>query len=159
MTMKEAMDYNTFFSRKSDIVAKDLLGKRISRITNVGEITGTIAETGAYEGGKITHSRAGMLYAPGTLFLMPFRGLKLLNIATDKSAYPSCIEIRKLWVPGQEIKGPGAISKFLGFECLEGKLICHESKIYDCPISEEFKITKVKGKSENCLGYFSLTPK
>lgn len=157
--MKDNMNYNAFFDRKSDIIAREILGKKISRVTSSGEITGTIAESGAYEGRKITPSREGMLYDPGTLFLMPFRGLKLLNITTGGEGYPSCIEIRKLWVPGREIKGPGAISKFLDLGGLEGTLLGNEVKILDGADSEGFSITRVKGKSENCLGYFLLTQK
>src|SRR3990172_4943222 len=148
------MDYNTFFGRKSDIVARELLGKKLSRVTKDGEITGTIAETGAYESGNITNSREGMLYAPGALFLMPFRGYRLLNIATDRKGFPSCVEIRKLWIPEQELDGPGAISKYLK---LEGFLLGKEVKVRERSYSENFKVTKVESKSENCLGYFLLT--
>ena len=150
------MDYEKFFSRKSEIVARELIGKQILRTANNGSVSCMIAETGAYEGGNINDSRKGMLYVPGTLFLMPFRAYKLLNIATDREGFPSCVEIRRIQLIDKQIKGPGSISKFLGLEGLDGMLLGNEVQILDNTNLANPMVIKSDGKSENCLGYFSL---
>lgn len=150
------MDYNTFFGRKSEVVARELLGKKLSRAVKIGELSGTIAETGAYEGGDITSSRNGMLYRPGTLFLMPFRGYHLLNIATDREGFPSCVEIRKILVPGKQIEGSGAISRFFNMEDFNGVLLGDEVNVCDNVDFENFEIVKREGGPKNCLGFFSF---
>lgn len=40
----------------------------IRKLSKNEELRGIILETAAYEGGKMTESRKGMLYAPGTIF-------------------------------------------------------------------------------------------
>ena len=150
------MDYQAFFGRNSEVVARELLGKRLTRTTRTGELSGTITETAAYEGGDMTDSRKGMLYSPGTLFLMPFRGYKLLNIATDRTGFPSCVEIRKLLIPGRAVKGPGTISRFLNLEELDGIPLGIEARIDDNSDLQNFDISELEGKSQNCLGILLL---
>lgn len=149
------MDYKRFFNRKSEEVAKDLLGRFLIRNTAKGTTAGRIIETGAYEGGKETPSREGMKYAPGSIFLMPFRGNYFLNIATDKENYPSCVEIRKVAFHNKVVKGPGATTNYLNIKKnLDGILLGEELQISEDKVGE--KIKKVKTGPENCLGYFSI---
>lgn len=149
------MDYKKFFGRKSEEVAQDLLGRFLIKTTRKA-IVGMITQTGAYEEGKDIVSRDGMKYAPGTIFFMPFRGSNLLNIATEKEGYPSCVEIREVAFPDRVVTGSGAVTNFLDLkQGLEGKLVGKELKISGKPV-EKTKIKKVNGTSENCLGYFLI---
>ena len=149
------MDYHKFFGRKVDIVAKDLLGRSILRITNKGNTAAKIIETGAYEEGE-TPSREGMKYAPGTIFLMPYRSTYLFNIATDKRGYPSCVEIREIALHDKIISGSGKVSKFFDIgPDLDGIVLGEEIKIIGENVDKS-KIKKIKGKSDNCIGYFLI---
>jgi len=150
------MNYNKFFDRSSDKVAKDLLGRFIVRDTGNGILSAKIIETGAYEGGKETPSRKGMKYSSGRIFLMPFRGSKLLNITTDKPGYPSCVEIRKLIFDDEIINGSGSVSKFLKIsDDLEGTLLGKELQISNKKIRKS-EFLRSYSDGDNCLGYFSL---
>ena len=114
------MNYRQFFERKADIVAKDLLGRVL--MTSKG-FTGQIVQTGAYEGDyetSITPTRRGMLYVPGTIFLMRYRGSEMFNIATAGERFPSCVEIRQLASPDGRITGSGNITKYVGLDGTDG---------------------------------------
>ena len=50
-----------------------------------------------------------MLYTPGTIFIMPFRGHYFLNMATDKKGKPSCVLIRQVSVNEKMLDGPGKV--------------------------------------------------
>ena len=149
------MDYHKFFGRKADRVAKDLLGRSILRITNKGSTSARIVETGAYEEGE-TPSREGMKYSPGTIFLMSYRGTYLFNIATGKRGYPSCVEIREIALHDKKISGSGKVSKFFDIGSdLDGILLGEAIKIIGENV-DKYKIKKVKGRSDNCIGYFFI---
>ena len=90
-----------FFARSALQVAKELAGKRMIRDANGSKIELVITEISAHEGGTPIQARNGMSYAPGKIFLMPFRGRLFLNIATDHAGMPSCVFIRK----GADITG------------------------------------------------------
>jgi 3-methyladenine DNA glycosylase Mpg len=150
------MDYNAFFSRKSEEVAQDLLGRHIVRKIGDREIVAQILETGAYEGGKENASRKGMKYTPGTIFLMPFRGHYFFNIATDKVDYASCIDLRKILADERVVGGSAAITKFLGMPpTLDGVLFEKEMQIIGSPVARQNISIKQIG-SDNCIGYFSI---
>jgi len=147
------MDYETFFRRKSEDVARELLGRQLVRNTDIGSTSVSIIEVGAYEGGNPTPSRAGMNYAPGTVFLMPFRGSQLLNIATDRRGFPSCVEIRAVAFHDRVVEGSGRITNLLDLEGLDGAVLGNELKIIGKPVDDS-EVKKIKGDAENCLGYF-----
>ena len=150
------MDYPKFFGRGVEEVAKDLLDRLLVRDTEKGTTSGRIIEVGAYEGGKETKSREGMKYSPGKIFLMPYRGCHLLNIATDKAGYPSCVEIRKVAFHDKIIDGSGAVANFLNIDShLDGILLGQELKIAGESVPES-RIKRVSGDSDNCLGYFLI---
>ena len=145
------------FARTATSVAKDLVGRMLVRKTPTGITAGKILQTGAYEGGRETNSRLGMNYSPGTIFLMPFRGFRLLNIATDKERFPSCVEIREVAYHDKRIKGSGAISNYLDIHQELDGLPLHENWLYILGESvNKNKIICEESSAENCLGYFSL---
>lgn len=148
------MDYKRFFSRNAEEVAKDLLGRLLVRTSEKGTTAGMITETGAYEGGSETRQRQGMKYAAGEIFLMPFRGHYFFNIATGKKDYPSCVEIRELDFYDRKVQGSGAIVNALCIsKNLDGKMLGEELQILGLS-PEKIKIKRIKGKGDNCLGYF-----
>jgi len=150
------MDYEQFFSRKAEVVARDLLGRALVRKTDKGITTGRILETAAYEYGSETPSRTGMKYSPGKIFLMPYRSFRMLNIATDKEGKPSCVEIRTLGLHNKIIRGSARIANHLGIgKNLDGILLGDELEI----TGESVKRTEIKvykGGSDNCIGIYSL---
>src|SRR3989338_1479428 len=149
-------DYKQFFSRPAEQVAPDLLGRMLTLHLYNETRTGRILETGAYQEGKITPSREGMRYAPGTLFLMPRRAFLLFNIATEKEGYPSCVEIRRVAFEEKVVNGPGAVSKAFGItKDLDGILLGDQIQISGERV-ESSLITRRNGDSDNCLGYFSI---
>lgn len=148
------MDYEKFFSRKAEDVARDLIGRILVSELKKEVVGGKIIEVGAYEKGKEIFSRKGMNYSPGKIFLMPYRGHYFFNIATDKEDFPSCVEIREIVLGNKLVKGPGAVSNALGVTSnLDGIMFNEGLQIFGEPI-EKFKIKKLKGASENCIGYF-----
>ena len=151
------MNYRKFFARKAEEVARDLLGRTLVRNTERGGyIGGRITETAAYEDGKETEQMKGMRYAPGTIFLMPFRGHLFLNIATDRKNCPSCVAIREVAFPDKVVRGPGAVSNHLGLtRNLDGILLGNELEILG-EQPEDLKIRKTREGPNYCLGYFSV---
>ena len=154
-----------FYLRPSEVVAKELLNGKIIRKLPDKEIIGTILETGAYEGGKITDKRRGMLYSGGTIFLMPYRGLTSLNIATDKKNLASCVEIRAAEFNGEILETPYRLAKFLSLNYydpiknIDGELLGDkfrieplEKKLEDSQIT----INKPVGMSDNCFAYYNV---
>lgn len=150
------MDYNKFFRRKAEVVAKDLLGRILIRKTDKGITGGQISETGAYEGGKQTPSRKGMNYIPGAIFIMSRRRFHLFNISSEKWDKPSCVELRAITLHDKVIVGPGKISKYfdIGPE-LDGLFLGNELQITGERVSMS-KIVKSSSSIDNCIGYFSI---
>ena len=149
------MNQRKLFSRSSEEVAVDLIGRTIERKWGKGYINGVIREIGAYEEGNETPSRVGMKYSPGTIFLMPFRGSSLLNIATDRTGYPSCVEIREVQFEDKMITGSGAITRFLSLPNLDGAVLGEQLKITGESVNPAL-VRRTEGVPENCLGYFSI---
>jgi 3-methyladenine DNA glycosylase Mpg len=150
------MEYKRFFGRKAEEVAKDLLGRLIVRNTARGTTAGKIVETGAYEGGKEVPSRLGMKYAPGKVFLMPFRGHYFFNIATDREGFSSCVEIRAVDFHDRAVKGSSAVANYLNLgKSLDGVLFGEELEISGKSV-EESRIKIIKAGSDNCIGYFYI---
>jgi 3-methyladenine DNA glycosylase Mpg len=154
-----------FYARPAEIVAKALLGGEIRRKLPTGDLRGIILETGAYQGGNATKSRQGMFYSAGTIFLMPFRGLTSLNIATDKEYFASCIEIRAAEFNGELIETPYKLTKFLSLDYykpsknLDGKLLGGEICIKPCKKalpSSQIIISKLSSRSDNCIAYYNV---
>ncbi len=150
------MDYKRFFSHHAEEVARGLLGRLLVRNTEKGSTAARIIQTGAYEEGKETPSRNGMKYAPATIYLMPYRGSYLLNIATGRRGYSSCVEIRQIAFQNKIINGSGKITSFLDInQSLDGIVLGHELQILGRPV-ERSRTKKIAGESDNCIGYFLL---
>jgi 3-methyladenine DNA glycosylase Mpg len=150
------MDYGKFFRRESDEVARDLLGRLLIRNTERGATAGRITQIGAYEEGSEIPSREGMKYAPGRIFLMSHRGSHLLNISTEKKGYPSCVEIRQITFHDKIINGAGKVTTTFGITPdLDGLVLGKELQILGKPV-EKSRIKRMKGDSDNCIGYFLI---
>lgn len=157
------MDYEAFFKRKTETVARDLLGRLIIRRTESGTEALEIAETGAYvEGvfqeGKPREDRLGMMYDSGNIFLMQFRGHNMLNIASGKGEGGACVEIRKVRGLNQRIDGSGAIANYFGLtRDQDNTPLGEESGLF---ISDEkFRKGNVQvkdGAADNCVGIYSI---
>ena len=150
------MDYRRFFRRSAEEVAKDLLGRYLVRETKDLSLVGRIIQTGAYEEGTETPSREGMLYTPGTIFVMPFRGSHFLNIATDRSREPSCVLVRRVVLSKGVVYGPGKVGDFFEIEDLDGLLFEDEFQLLGDPVDPRKIKRQTRGISDNCLGYYSL---
>ena len=150
------MDYRRFFRRPAEEVAKDLLGRYLVRETRDLSLAGRIIQTGAYEEGTEIPSREGMLYTPGTIFVMPFRGSSFLNIATDRSEEPSCVLVRQVALNEGVLDGPGKVGDFFEIENLNGLLFENEFQLMGNSVDQRKIKRQVRGTSENCLGYYSI---
>jgi 3-methyladenine DNA glycosylase Mpg len=148
------VNYNEFFGRGARSVARDLLGRTISLLPNPG-FHGQILEVGAYEGSNESPSRKGMLYSPGTLFLMPFRGSEMFNISTDRKNETSCVELRRVDTPDGIISGPGAITNYFEIRGNDGVRFQDIFQLIGEPVGDS-RIERVEGNSENCLGFYSI---
>ncbi len=147
----------SFFGRDARTVAKDLLGRLLIRESDRGLTAGRIIETGAFEGDEGRKGREGMSYAPGTIYVMPFRGNYFLNIAAGRKGEPSCVLIRDVALHDGVLGGPGRVGKFFGVEYLNGELIGQSLRIEKgepVPASRIIRVTD--GTSENCLGYYRV---
>lgn len=97
-----------FFNRKTEIVAKDLLGKYLTRKTNMGDIIGKVIEVEAYLGPndkachcynyKKTEKTKVMYMKPGTIYVYYIYGMYFcLNIITETEGMPCAVFIRQLY--------------------------------------------------------------
>lgn len=97
-----------FFNRKTEIVAKDLLGKYLTRKTNMGVIIGKVIEVEAYLGPndkachcynyKKTEKTKVMYMQPGTIYVYYIYGMYFcLNIITETEGMPCAVFIRQLY--------------------------------------------------------------
>jgi len=151
------MNQRKFFSRDARTVAKDLLGRLLVRASDEGITAGKIIETGAFENDEGRSSRKGMLYAPGTIYIMPFRGNYFLNIATGRKDEASCVLIRDVALHDGALGGPGRVGKYFGVEYLDGMLMGDVLRIDEGePVSTSRIQRVIDGTSENCLGNYRI---
>jgi DNA-3-methyladenine glycosylase len=97
-----------FFSRKTEEVAKDLLGRYLVRKTQNGRMVGKILEVEAYLGPsdkachcydfKKTEKTRVMYLQPGTIYVYYIYGIYFcLNVITEPQGMPCAVFIRKLF--------------------------------------------------------------
>ncbi len=110
----------SFFERKTTVVAKDLVGKKLVR--KIKNITRSfiITEVEAYIGPHdlASHASKGrtprteiMFGKPGTIYVYLIYGMYyMLNIVTKKKDYPAAILIRGVDI----VSGPGRVARDLG---------------------------------------------
>jgi|SRR6185436_5725606 len=121
--MSQKVLHQEFFNRKTETVAKELLGKFLIRRVGDSEITALITETEAYIGphDKAAHSFKGrtqrtevMFGHPGVFYIYLCYGIHwMLNIVTREYGYPAAVLIRGVMVEGKKYNGPGKITKLL----------------------------------------------
>jgi DNA-3-methyladenine glycosylase len=97
---------HSFFKRKSLLVAREILGKRLVRILDGERLSGTIVEVEAYIGqdDQASHARPGrtarnasMFGPPGHAYVYLIYGIHhCLNIVTEREGYPAALLIRAL---------------------------------------------------------------
>ncbi len=120
--MKKVLD-EKFFDRKTDVVARELLGKFLVRRINGKEVSVIITETEAYDGffDKASHAYKGrtkrtevMFGHPANFYVYLCYGMYyMLNVVTRELNYPAAVLIRGA-IEGQKVlDGPGKITKFL----------------------------------------------
>lgn len=113
-----------FFSRRTTVVAKELLGKFLVRKVDGGQMAVMIVETEAYDGfaDKASHAFLGqtqrtrvMFGQPGVFYVYLCYGMHyLLNVVTREQGYPAAVLIRGVIGSKNTIlNGPGKITKFL----------------------------------------------
>ncbi len=93
-----------FFTRDTLAVAREMLGKRLVRVSGGQRIAGLITETEAYRGEEdlACHARAGrtlrtaVMYGPAGFAYVYFTYGKhwLLNVVTEPAGYPAAVLIR-----------------------------------------------------------------
>ena len=97
-----------FFSRKTEVVAKDILGKYLVRKTKKGTIVGKILEVEAYLGPndkachcynfKKTEKTSVMYLKPGTIYVYYIYGMYFcFNVITEPEGEPCGAFIRQLY--------------------------------------------------------------
>ena len=97
-----------FFNRDTELVAKELLGKRLVRKSKEGVIVGKVMEVEAYLGindkachsydSKMTERTKVMYMEPGTFYVYFVYGMYYcLNVITEPKGIPCAILIRQLY--------------------------------------------------------------
>ncbi len=138
---------NKFFSRRADIVAKDLLGKILCRKLRKKVLRAKIVETEAYFGEKDPSSRASkgenkvsrmMKQEPGKILIYNVHKYKMLNFVTGRKNKASAVLIRALEPLNFDLRtsGPGLLTKSLNIDdFFHGKF---QSKANDLWIEKSF---------------------
>jgi 3-methyladenine DNA glycosylase Mpg len=151
------------FKRRSDTVAKNLLGSTIVCVSpERGETRMRLTEIGAYEGATKSTSE-GASYLPGLVSISTKFGKYLLDISTGRSRQPSCITLRggeiEIGKKLERICGPGKLTEALGIT-KDNKAYFQCASIYGSKIWIEgdpvdpSQVRKLRGNSSNCLGIY-----
>lgn len=151
-----------FFNRKTEIVARELLGKTFIRNLNTKKLKARIVETEAYYGTRDPASRAfkkssmskPMFAKPGTLFIYNVHKYWMFNIVTEKEGKAGAVLIRALEPLNfkADLSGPGKLTRFLKISKKYNNK--HLDKIKDIKIlSQNFYSNKsIKIASSNRIG-------
>jgi DNA-3-methyladenine glycosylase len=126
-----------FFNRKTELVAKELLGKLLVRRVNGKKIAEIITEVEAYVGPHdlACHSSRGktarneiMFREAGTIYVYFTYGMHwMLNIVTEEESFPAAVLIRGL----ESVNGPARLTKKLGIDRkLNGKLVSKKNGLW-----------------------------
>lgn len=153
----------SFFARKVEVVARELVGRLLVLEYRRRRIVGLIAETGAYEG----EGRKGLEAAPGELYLPVFTGGQLiLCIGTEAEGVKSVVTVRML-LPVEGFKEPAlgasAVVATLGIDrSWNDKSVCGASAdlwIEGTPGRGD-RVVRIGPRDEqmadNCVAYFRL---
>jgi DNA-3-methyladenine glycosylase len=117
-----------FFAREPQVVAAELIGKRLVHEVGGRTLTGRIVETEAYLGPEdlASHARFGpagrsrpLFGPPGVVYVFLIYGMhECFNVVTREDGQPSAVLVRAL-EPGEGIapcNGPGRLTKALGID-------------------------------------------
>lgn len=126
-----------FFTRRPQVVARELIGKFLVRKTEEGIAALMITETEAYDGprDKACHARSGRTARNAPMWGKPARAYVyftygmhwMLNLVTGKEGYPSAVLIRGA---GTYV-GPARLTKALGIgKSLNGKPLVRASGLW-----------------------------
>lgn len=127
---------SSFFDRKAEHVARDLIGCHLVR-KRARHLKCTITETEAYVGPHdlACHASRGrtsrtepMFGLPGTLYVYRIYGLHwMLNVVTGPIGYPAAVLLRS----AGGIAGPGRLAKALGVTgALNGRVVGVQSGVW-----------------------------
>ncbi|MBA3732891.1 DNA-3-methyladenine glycosylase [Patescibacteria group bacterium] len=152
-----------FFNRNSVLVARDLIGKYLTRKTRDKIMSFMIVETEAYEGlkDKASHSHRGqtprntpMWEEPATIYVYFTYGMHwMLNISCGKKGHPAAVLLRGI----EGCIGPGRLTKKLSIDkTLNGKILGKEAGLW---IEEDLtEIKKIKVLKTPRIGINSAGP-
>jgi len=159
----------SFFERKPQVVAKDLIGRVLIHKIDSKEITGIIQETFAYckDSDNITQNYSGMSQNAGGVYIFDYRGNKFLNVTTSYyRSNPSCVHISKL-IPiqgtgSQKTDGPGKLTKTLKIPLsYNGIKLSRENLWIEGDGVSSSSVREVRDKKKRradviCLGHYHL---
>jgi DNA-3-methyladenine glycosylase len=127
-----------FYARKPDQVARDLLGKRLVRILDVGKLEGLVVETEAYHGLGDPASRA-------------YKGLKSYNaMMWDEPGRLFVYNVHKYWMLNVVAHEAGAVGGVL-FRALEPTRGIETMRRLR-PVHDDRELTSGPGKMSVALG-------
>lgn len=151
----------SFFARPAAEVARELVGRTLVRTRRGKRLRVVITAVAAHEGGSSTSSRQGMNYAPGTIFVMPFRGRLFLNITTGSEGEASCVFIRAgIAEDGGKrvvLDGPAKLAAYLGAtRTLDGQPLGANLWVEGEAVSPALVMQSHPGGADNCVGLFTI---
>lgn len=153
----------SFFSRKAEVVARDLIGRVLVLQRGRRTLRGIVAETGAYEG----NGRKGLEAAPGELYIPIFAGGQpVLCIGTEAEGVKSVVTVRML-LPVEGFKEPAlgasAVVATLGIDrSWNDKSVCGQSAElwFEGALDRDDRVVRIEPNQEsmadNCIAYFRL---
>jgi len=162
----------SFYSRETAIVARELLGKMLVRLTDHGDIAAKIVEVEAYKGsddpashayrGKTSRNQLMFGKAGFTYIYFIYGNHYCLNVTTETESIPGAVLIRAVEITrGQEIarrnrrvealkelsNGPGKLTQALNITKAHNGLDLTETKelfICDPEVKESFNTVVTK---------------
>lgn len=148
-----------FFSQTASLVARGLVGHTV--VCNVGAapVSAIILETEAFEDGADGGSiRKGMLYGPGTVFVMNHRGHLYLNVGTEASGVASCVMVCSVLIGTELVEGPGRVSKRLGVtDAHDGRPLGTDLDLLANGLARPV-VQQSLGTAKNSIGRFAASP-
>ena len=135
MTVKNKVIANSFFYRKAELVAPDLIGCHLMKKDKSGNIiSGVIVETEAYSQEEASchgkrrrsPSNESLFGEPGHLYIYLTYGIyHCVNIVTYKNNYANGVLLRSIAIPYKDERiaaGPGLLAKHFSLTRKEDKL-------------------------------------
>lgn len=148
----------SFFAKPSEQVAQGLIGRYLVRLLDEREVRGRIVETGAYRGRGGHTTGEGIRYAPGKIYIMPYRGRNFFNVAAEKVGRDACVLIRGVEVD-DEVYGPLKLTKefqidsSFDMKSVNGRELWIEGESVDAS-HVDFVSPSQERMAPNCLGYY-----